>query len=57
MEKDKLSSKLELFVAIFLGITAVLTAWASWQSSLYGGNQATNYRKGTAIVGVPILTL
>ncbi|NSW90684.1 MAG: hypothetical protein HPY74_08425 [Firmicutes bacterium] len=51
MEKDKLSARLELFVAIFLGITAVLTAWASWQSSLYGGNQATKYAKGIAIIG------
>ena len=51
MEKGKLSVRLELFVAIFLGITAVLTAWASWQSSLYGGNQATKYTKGIAIVG------
>ena len=26
-----------------LGITALLTAWASWIGSLHGGNQATNY--------------
>lgn len=36
-------SKLELFVAIFLGITALLSAWATWIGSLHGGNQATNY--------------
>ncbi|NSW90253.1 MAG: hypothetical protein HPY74_06175 [Firmicutes bacterium] len=51
MDKEKFSSRLELFIAIFLGITAVLTAWASWQSSLYGGNQATKYAKGIAIIG------
>lgn len=35
--------KLELIIAVLLGITAILTAWASWISSLHGGNQATNY--------------
>ncbi|SDB19702.1 hypothetical protein SAMN02910317_00964 [Ruminococcaceae bacterium FB2012] len=35
----------EVLVAVFLGITAILTAWASWISSLHGGNQATNYTK------------
>ena len=36
---------IEVLVAIFLGITAILTAWASWIGSLHGGNQATNYTK------------
>lgn len=36
---------IEILVAIFLGITAILTAWASWIGSLHGGNQATNYTK------------
>ena len=35
--------RLEMFIAIFLGVTAVLTAWATWIGSLHGGNQATNY--------------
>ena len=35
----------EVLVAIFLGITALLTAWATWIGSLHGGNQATNYTK------------
>ncbi|MCR4640504.1 MAG: hypothetical protein K5697_00560, partial [Lachnospiraceae bacterium] len=35
----------EVLVAVFLGITALLTAWASWIGSLHGGNQATNYTK------------
>ena len=34
---------LEIIVAVFLGITALVTAWASWIGSLHGGNQATNY--------------
>lgn len=34
---------LEIIVAIFLGVTALATAWASWIGSLHGGNQATNY--------------
>lgn len=40
MDKDAL---LELIVVIMLGITALLTAWATWIGSLHGGNQATNY--------------
>ena len=34
---------IELIVVIMLGITALLTAWASWIGSLHGGNQATSY--------------
>ena len=36
---------LELIVVIMLGITALLTAWATWIGSLHGGNQATNYTR------------
>ena len=39
------SDRLEMVVAILLGITALFTAWASWIGSLHGGNQATNYTK------------
>ena len=35
--------KLEIIIAILLGVTAILTAWAGWVGSLHGGNQATNY--------------
>lgn len=38
-------ARLEIVVAIFLGITALLMAWSSWIGSLHGGNQATNYSK------------
>ena len=44
-KKEIDESKLELVPAIFLGITAILTAWATWIGSLHGGNQATNYTK------------
>lgn len=40
---------LEILVVILLGVTAVLTAWASWIGSLHGGNQATNYTKSNNI--------
>jgi len=36
-------AKVEVIVAIMLGITAVFTAWATWIASLHGGNQATKY--------------
>ena len=38
-------NSVEVLVAIFLGITALLTAWASWIGSLHGGNQSANYTK------------
>lgn len=48
LKSETFAPKLELFIAILLGITAVLTAWAAWQSSLYDGNQASCYTAGTA---------
>lgn len=42
-KKRDVEHLLEILVVIMLGITAVLTAWASWVGSLHGGNQATNY--------------
>lgn len=39
------TNKIEIITAIFLGITALLTAWATWIGSLHGGNQSTNYTK------------
>lgn len=44
-EKKKMSREnlIELLIVILLGIAALLTAWASWISSLHGGNQSTNY--------------
>ena len=42
-------SKIELITAIFLGITALLMAWATWIGSLHGGNQATNYTKSNNV--------
>ena len=34
-DMDKLT---ELIIVIMLGVTALLTAWASWIGSLHGGN-------------------
>ena len=45
ISKRSSEEKIEIIVAIFLGITALTTAWASWIGSLHGGNQATNYTK------------
>ncbi len=50
INSEKFSRRFELFIAIILGITAVLTAYASWQSALYGGDQAENYTHGTALI-------
>ncbi len=46
-EKKKFlnDNTIEILVAILLGVTALLTAWASWIGSLHGGNQATNYTR------------
>ena len=38
-------NSIEIMVAVLLGITALLTAWATWIGSLHGGNQATNYTR------------
>lgn len=51
MDKDKLMQRIELAVAIMLGVTAVLMVWASWQSSLHGGNRAANYTGSNNAVG------
>ena len=43
--KKDLDAILELAVVILLGITALLTACASWIGALHGGNQASNYAR------------
>lgn len=47
VEKTKRSKEdiLEIVIAVFLGVTALTTAWASWIGSLHGGNMSTNYTK------------
>lgn len=37
--------KLEVLVAVFLGLTTLLVAWAGWIGSLHGGIQAINFTK------------
>ena len=49
-KKERLAFVMELLVAVFLGITAVLTAYASWQSALYGGVQAEKYTMSTSMI-------
>lgn len=38
---------MEIVIAILLGLVSIATAYASFQSSLYGGNQTQNYTVGT----------
>ena len=38
-------NKIEIITAILLGVTALLTAWATWIGSLHGGIQAINFTK------------
>ena len=38
-------NKVEIVTAILLGMTALLTAWATWIGSLHGGIQAINFTK------------
>lgn len=53
MKNEKVKEKKEIFnekklgilVAIFLGITTLLVAWAGWIGSLHGGIQAINFTK------------
>ncbi len=48
IQSEKFSKGFELLIAILLGFSAVLTAWAAWQASLYDGNQAQAYTEGNA---------
>lgn len=45
VDVEKQEARLETLIAIFLAITALLTAWATWIGSLHGGNMSTNYTK------------
>ena len=40
---EKKSGTLEMIIVIMLGITALLTAWATWVGSMHGANQSANY--------------
>ena len=42
-------NKIEIITAILLGMTALLTAWATWIGSLHGGIQAINFTKSNNI--------
>lgn len=45
--KTFLRRNVEVILAILLGLIATVTAYASFQSSLYDGNQAQSYTNGT----------
>lgn len=49
-EKEKPFDPFELIVAIILGLGAIGGAWASFQSALWGGNQATAYAEASNIM-------
>ena len=40
---------IELIIVIFLGITAVATAWSAWQQNLHGGLQNQMYTTSTQL--------
>jgi len=40
---NKKANTLELLIVIMLGITALLTAWATWIGAMHGANQTANY--------------
>jgi len=42
-----LRSNIEVFLAVLLGLVSIATAYASFQSSLYDGNQAQAYTNGS----------
>lgn len=46
-DAKKREHTVEVIVVILLGVTALLTAWATWVGSLHAGNQATNYTIST----------
>ncbi len=48
---EKRSAILDVIAAIVLGITTGLAAFGAYQSSLYGGNQATAYTEATNTLG------
>lgn len=42
-KQERINQTIEIIVVVLMGLTALLTAWATWIGSLHGGNQATNY--------------
>jgi len=48
-EKKSREALWELLIVILLGITAVATAWASWQGALHGSQQDQKYTTATRL--------
>ena len=49
-EPARRSRRLETLTAVMLAAAGLASAWATYQSSLWGGIQASNYAKGSARV-------
>ena len=47
--KQRLLDRTEIVIAILLGIAAILTAWATFQSSQLGGQVSAAYSEGIAL--------
>lgn len=46
---EKKENRLEVVVVIFLGIAALLVAWATWIGSVHGGNMTDNFTKSNNV--------
>ena len=51
-KQKKKENRLEIPVAVFLGITSILIAWTVWIGSIHGGNQTANYTLSTDVASV-----
>ena len=49
MSEERKDKVLEIVIAVFLGITAFLTAWATWIGSLHAGLQAIHFTESNNI--------
>ena len=48
-QKTKRAKVFELLIVIVLGVTAIATAWASWQASLHSGKQDVSFIMATRL--------
>jgi hypothetical protein len=47
-EPDRVSRRVEIATAVLLSVAGLASAWASYQASLWGGEQASHYAQGNA---------
>ncbi len=50
MKQEKFDHVTNIITVFLLGITTLLTSYASWQSSLYSGQQSSKYTQATTIL-------